>query len=180
MSPSVRNIIAWILQALLAAMFIFSGFNKLSHGPDTAKMFGSMGFPGWFAYLIGGAELLGGIGLLVPRTVRPAALGLIIIMLGAVFMHATKIPGGIAKGMPALVALVLLVVVYLLRRPETRLAHQPTRTSCRAQRSLFTAIVNLITAPVKRLRCAQRDVPLFAHAHPPARSPPRTIAVPAG
>ncbi|WP_046243429.1 DoxX family protein [Hymenobacter terrenus] len=121
MSPSVRNIIAWILQALLAAAFIMSGFNKLSHGPDTAKMFGSMGLPGWFAYFIGGAELLGGIGLLIPRTVRPAALGLIIIMIGAAVLHATKIPGGIAKGVPALVLLALLAVVLVLRRP-TRVA----------------------------------------------------------
>jgi uncharacterized membrane protein YphA (DoxX/SURF4 family) len=121
MSPSVRNIIAWILQALLAAMFIFGGFQKLMHLDETTKMFGDLGLPGWFAGFIGVAELLGGIGLLVPRTVRPAALGLIVIMIGAVFMHATKIPGGIAKGMPALVALVLLLVVYLLRsRPVER------------------------------------------------------------
>lgn len=121
MSPSVRNIVAWILQALLAAMFIFSGGHKLMDLAGTTKMFESMGMPGWFAGLIGGAELLGGIGLLVPRTVRPAALGLIIIMIGAVFMHATKIPGGLAKGVPAIVCLVLLAVVLVLRsRPEAR------------------------------------------------------------
>jgi len=120
MSPSVRNVIAWILQALLAAAFIFSGFNKLNHGPETAKMFGSMGLPAWFAYFIGAAELLGGIGLLVPRTVRLAAAGLIVIMLGAFVMHATVIPGGAAKGMPALVLLVLLGVVVWLRRPAAR------------------------------------------------------------
>ena len=57
----------------------------------------------------------GGVGLLVPRTVRPAAMGLIVIMIGAVFMHATKIPGGLAKGVPAIVLLVLLVVVLALR-----------------------------------------------------------------
>jgi putative oxidoreductase len=121
MSPSVRNIIAWILQALLAAMFIFGGAQKLMHLDDTMKMFGGLGLPGWFGGFIGLAELLGGIGLLVPRTVRPAALGLLIIMIGAVFMHATKIPGGIAKGMPALVAVVLLAVVLVLRsRPAVR------------------------------------------------------------
>ena len=116
MSPSVRNIIAWILQVLLGLFFIKAGFDKLSGIEKTVGMLGSLGLPGWFAYLIGGAELLGGIGLLIPRTVRPAALGLIIIMLGAVFMHATKIPGGIAGGMAAMVALVLLVVLFLLRR----------------------------------------------------------------
>ncbi|MBF9141158.1 DoxX family protein [Hymenobacter properus] len=115
MSPSVRNIIAWILQALLAAMFINAGVHKLIDLDGTAKNFEGMGLPGVLATVVGVAELLGGIGLLVPRTVRLAALGLIIIMIGAVFMHATKIPGGIAKGIPALVALVLLVVVYLLR-----------------------------------------------------------------
>lgn len=122
MSPSVRNIIAWILQALLAVAFIKSGFDKLSHGPETAKMFGSLGLPDWFGYFIGGAELLGGIGLLVPRTVRPAAIGLITIMIGAVVMHATKIPDGLAKGVPAMVILVLLMVVVLLRRPTSSVA----------------------------------------------------------
>ena len=116
MSPSVRNIFAWILQALLAAVFIMSGFKKLSDLPATIGMFGSLGLPGWMAYVIGGGELLGGIGLLVPRTVRPAAMGLIIIMLGAVVMHLTKIPGGIGKGVPAIVLMLLLVLVLLLRR----------------------------------------------------------------
>ena len=121
MSPSVRNIIAWLLQALLAAMFIYGGSQKLLNLDGTMTMFGQLGLPGWFGGLIGGAELLGGIGLLVPRTVRPAAMGLIVIMIGAIVMHATKIPGGLAKGGPAIVSLLLLVVVLVLRsRPEAR------------------------------------------------------------
>ena len=114
-----RNIIAWILQVLLAVLFIKSGFSKLSGLEGTMKMFGSMGMPGWFGGFIGAAELLGGIGLLIPRTVRLAALGLSIIMIGAVVMHATKIPGGIGGGAFAIGALVALVVVYFLRRPTT-------------------------------------------------------------
>lgn len=117
MSAATRNTVAWILQALLAFAFTASGIMKFMSLSKTVGMFGSMGFPAWFAYLIAGGELLGGIGLLVPRLVRPAALGLIIIMIGAVFMHATKIPGGLAKGVPAIVLLVLLAVVLLLRRP---------------------------------------------------------------
>jgi putative oxidoreductase len=117
MSASTRNTIAWILQALLAFAFTSSGITKFLKLDETMHNFGSMGFPGWFAYLIAGAEVLGGIGLLVLRTVRPAALGLILIMLGAVYMHATKIPGGLLpNGAPALVLLVLLVVLLRLRR----------------------------------------------------------------
>lgn len=68
---------------------------------------------------MGGGELLGGIALLVPRLTRFAAMGLLIIMLGAVFMHATKIPGGLAGGIPALVCLILLGALIWLRQPIT-------------------------------------------------------------
>ena len=118
MSPT-RNIIAWILQIILALAFIASGANKLLHIPDTVVGFGKMGFPSWFAYFIGVAEVLGGIGLLVQRFTRLAAVGLMLIMLGAAYVHTTKIPGGLLpNGFPALILLALLVVVFLLRRPD--------------------------------------------------------------
>ena len=117
MIPTVRNTVAWILWVLLAVAFIFSGFAMLIHGPDSVKMFGSMELPGWFAYLIGGAELLGEIGLLLPRTVRLAALGLLLFMVGAVTPPATRIPGGLAKGVPAIA---LLAGVLWLRHPAAQ------------------------------------------------------------
>lgn len=117
MSSSTRNIIAWVLQGLLGLAFIASGFNKLIHLTDTVNMFNSIGLPTALAYVISSAEVLGGIGLLIPRLTRLAAMGLIIVMIGAVIMHATKIPGGIAGGVPASVLLVLLAVLVWLRRP---------------------------------------------------------------
>ena len=115
MRPSAPNNIAWVLQGLLALAFIGFGGYGLLHAAGNMPQMASMGLPGWFAYLISGAELLGGIGLLLRPTVRLAALGLIIIMTGAVYLHATKIPGGLANGVPALVFLALLVVVLVLR-----------------------------------------------------------------
>ena len=117
MSISLRNTIAWILQVLLGLFFIFAGFNKLRDLSATISMFGNLGLPSVLAYVVGGAELLGGIGLLVPRLTRLAAMGLIIIMIGAVFMHITKIPGGLGGGIPALVSLILLAVLLWLRWP---------------------------------------------------------------
>jgi len=117
MSPSLRNTIAWILQVLLGLFFIFAGFNKLRDLSATVGMFGNLGLPSVLAYIVGGAELLGGIGLLVPRLTRLAASGLLIIMIGAVFLHITKIPGGLSGGIPALVCLVLLTVLLWLRWP---------------------------------------------------------------
>lgn len=115
MSNSTRNIIAWILQVLLGLAFIASGFNKLRDMAATVAMFGNMGLPPALAYVVGGAELLGGMGLLIPRLVRLAGMGLSIIMIGAVLMHATQIPGGLVGGVPAIVLLVLLGVLLWLR-----------------------------------------------------------------
>jgi len=117
MSASTRNIIAWVLQVLLGLAFIAFGIKKFTAMPATVGMFGSLGLPGAVAYVVAGAEVLGGIGLLIPRFTRLAALGLVIVMIGAVVMHATKIPGGIANGVPAIAMLVLLTVVLWLRRP---------------------------------------------------------------
>ena len=117
MSASTRNIVAWILQGLLALAFVASGIKKFTDLPGTVGMFSSLGLPGALAYVVAGAEVLGGIGLLIPRFVRLAALGLLVIMVGAVVMHAVKIPGGLANGVPALVLLALLLVVLWLRRP---------------------------------------------------------------
>ncbi len=107
MSTSAHNIVAWVLQVLLGLAFIASGFKKFTSLPGTIRLFSSMGPPGALACVIAGAKLLGSIGLPVPRFVRPATPGLITIMVGALFMHATKIPGGLAKDVPALVLLVL-------------------------------------------------------------------------
>jgi putative oxidoreductase len=121
---AARNVISWILQVLIGLAFIVSGGNKFLHLADTMSMFGKLGLPVAVTYLVAGGEVLGGIGLLVPRLVRPAAAGLIIIMLGAAFMHATRIPGGLLpKGLPALGLLLGLVIILLLRRPApTQLA----------------------------------------------------------
>jgi len=121
---AARNTISWILQVLIGLAFILSGGNKFLHLADTVDTFSKFGLPTAVAYLVAGSEVLGGIGLLVPRFVRPAAAGLIIIMIGAAFMHATRIPGGLLpKGLPALGLLLGLIIILLLRRPApTRLA----------------------------------------------------------
>lgn len=128
MSASTRNIITWVLQGLLGLAFIASGIKKFTDLPGTVGMFGSIGLPGVLAYIVAVAEVLGGIGLLVPRFTRPAAIGLLVIMVGAVGMHATRIPGGLANGVPALVLLALLAAVLWLRRPNPNPANDITRS----------------------------------------------------
>ena len=103
MSPSARSSTAWILQLVLGLAFIGFGGYGLLHATENLKNFS-------------------GIGLLVPATVRMAAQGLLVIMAGAVIMHATVLPGGMAKDGPALVFLLLLVALLRLRRPAPLVA----------------------------------------------------------
>ena len=118
MAFSARSVLTWLLRLLLAAAFVAAGSAKLGQQPDVVRAFGSTGLPGWLFYLVAGAEVLGGLALLVPRLGRAAALGLLGIMLGAVLLHATRIPGGVAGGLPSLILLGLLgLLLVLLRRP---------------------------------------------------------------
>ena len=82
------NIALWIIQALLAALFLFAGGMKLI--TPIEEMTKQIAMPGWFLRFIGVAEVLGAIGLILPWLfrVRPgltplAAAGLSVIMIGA-------------------------------------------------------------------------------------------------
>ena len=78
----------WIVQGLLAALFLFAGGMKLVLPLD--KLTGPFPLPGWFIRFIGVCEVLGALGLILPglfrirRGLTPlAAAGLVIIMIGA-------------------------------------------------------------------------------------------------
>jgi hypothetical protein len=82
------NIALWIIQALLAALFLFTGGMKLI--TPIEEMTKQIAMPGWFLRFIGVAEVLGAVGLIVPWLLRIypkltplAAAGLVIIMTGA-------------------------------------------------------------------------------------------------
>jgi hypothetical protein len=82
------NTVLWIVQVLLALLFLYTGGIKLVLPIE--EMAKEIALPGWFLRFIGLAEVLGGIGLILPRLLgnRPgltplAAAGLVIIMIGA-------------------------------------------------------------------------------------------------
>jgi len=78
----------WIVQGLLALVFLFAGGMKLVLPLE--QLTGPMPLPGLFVRFIGVAEVLGALGLILPGLlgIRPgltplAAVGLVIIMIGA-------------------------------------------------------------------------------------------------
>ena len=50
--------------------------------------FAHWGYPAYAQYVIGVLEILGGLGVLVPRWRRPAAAILVVLMIGALCTHA--------------------------------------------------------------------------------------------
>ena len=113
---STRNVALWIVQGLLAALFLFAGGAKLVLPLD--QMVGPVALPGWFLRFLGVAEVLGALGLVLPGLlrIRPgltplAAAGLLIIMIGATVV--TLVGGMVAVAlMNLVVALLAAFVAY--------------------------------------------------------------------
>src|SRR5881409_4113219 len=65
---STMNVALWIVQGLLAALFLFAGGAKLVLPLD--QMAGPVALPGWFLRFLGVAEVLGALGLVLPGLLR--------------------------------------------------------------------------------------------------------------
>jgi uncharacterized membrane protein YphA (DoxX/SURF4 family) len=92
------NTLLWILQALVAAVFVSSGTIKGTQSKPRLLASGQTGvrdYPIGFIRFIAGCEVLGAVGLIAPTAtgILPvltplAAIGLGIIMIGAARAHA--------------------------------------------------------------------------------------------
>jgi len=109
--PSAMKFVRWGAQGLLAALFLFAGGMKFAMPVEVLTA--DSPFPAWFLQAIGVLEVLGALGLLASvagrrlgQLVRPAAIGLALIMVGAtVSVLATG--GGAGALFPAVVGLLL-------------------------------------------------------------------------
>ena len=113
------NVLLWVLQALLAMLFLFAGSMKFVMSVE--EMTKQMPMPGWFLHFIGGAEILGAIGLLLPGILRVrtgltpiAASALVVIMIGATVLNLHVGQRGAA--LTTVVIGLLLIFVALSRR----------------------------------------------------------------
>lgn len=113
------NIVLWILQVLLALLFLFAGGTKLVLSAETLTQMGSPNqivMPIWFIRFIGVVEVLGALGLILPGVFRSrqnlttlAAVGLAIVMVGAVVL--TIMGDGVVMAITPFVTLLLLLFV---------------------------------------------------------------------
>jgi uncharacterized membrane protein YphA (DoxX/SURF4 family) len=113
--------VLWVIQVLLALLFLFAGGTKLVIPPDVLASMGSpnqIPLPGWLVRFVGVCEVLGALGLLLPGLLRIkpwltplAAAGLVVVMIGATAL--TVAADGVAAGVaPLVVGLLAAFVAY--------------------------------------------------------------------
>ncbi|MGB8510948.1 MAG: DoxX family protein [Pyrinomonadaceae bacterium] len=120
----LMNYALWIVQVLLALLFLFAGGMKLVMPLDALK--GPVALPGLLMRFLGVVEVLGALGLILPGLlrIRPgltplAAAGLLIIMIGAI---AITLSGGDVT--PALAPLVVGLLATFVAYGRWRLVPQ--------------------------------------------------------
>ena len=101
----------WAAQILLGALFISLGLAKLKGGQ--VQEFDLIGAGQWMRYLVGAAELAGGIGLLTPWLAGLAAAGLAADMAGATITNVTVLHNTTYFGMALLTAPLCAVFALL-------------------------------------------------------------------
>src|SRR2546423_528676 len=112
------NIALWVVQVLLALLYLFTGSMKLLTPLDELMAQMPVPLPGWFVRFIGLAEVLGVLGLILPGLTRIrtgltplAAAGLVVIMIGAVVSTLLIAPVSMAV-MPLVVGVLAAIVAY--------------------------------------------------------------------
>jgi putative oxidoreductase len=105
---------SWFFQIALAVFFVMAGSMKVAGTAAISERFQAWGYGEGFLVLIGAVETLGGVGLLIPRIVALAAIGLMAVMGGALYTHLIHAEG-MKAATPALILIVLLGVVTYFR-----------------------------------------------------------------
>jgi uncharacterized membrane protein len=84
--------VVWACAIFLAVAFVFAGFLKLQ-GPSAIRWsdrFVHWGYSANAHYVVGVLEILGGLGVLIPKWRRAAAATLVALMIGALGTHAVN------------------------------------------------------------------------------------------
>ena len=83
------KVLLWAVTIFLALVCLRSGLTKLPGDSFWVRDFRRWHYPGWFRIVVGVAELLSCALLLFPRVASVGAALFAVVMLGAVFTHAT-------------------------------------------------------------------------------------------
>ncbi|WP_437303061.1 DoxX family protein [Sorangium sp. So ce388] len=129
MNDKARTIGYWISTGLLGLAFAAGGLADLAGSPQVLDGMAHLGYPPYFATLLGVWKVLGAVALLAPRFPRLkewAYAGIFFDLTGAAASHAAV---GDAAGqvMTPLVLVTIAAASWALRPESRRLASAPKR-----------------------------------------------------
>lgn len=123
------KIVVWLVSALLAVAMVGPGVQKFT-GPVWERMFRAWGYPEGFYLVIGAVEVVGGIGLLIPRIAAYCAASLSVVMIGAAITQVTQ--GG-RNAVGEFVFAALLAIIAFVRRPDFARPKQMRRAAAKPE-----------------------------------------------
>jgi hypothetical protein len=127
----------WAATGLVALGFAFGGLADLSRSPDVVAGLAHLGYPIYFAALLGVWKVLGAVAIVVPRFPRLkewAYAGMFFDLSGALVSHASV--GDPASRLVApVVLLALLVTSWSLREESRKLESHEHETSALGART---------------------------------------------
>lgn len=106
----------WAVMGLTAAAFLAGGIGKLMGVEMMHQSFAMLGLPVAFGYFIGVCEVSGAIGLFIKKLSSLAAIGLAIIMMGAMYYHIQYDPKGF---IPAALLFVFSIIIFFARKKDS-------------------------------------------------------------
>ncbi|MDB4965453.1 MAG: hypothetical protein JWN44_1142 [Myxococcales bacterium] len=136
-----RNIGYWTTTGLVALGFAAGGVADLSRSPDVVAAMGHLGYPAYFAALLGAWKVLAVLALLAPRFPRLkewAYAGIFFDLSGAAVSHGVS-GDGAAKVLTPLVILAIAAASWALR-PTSRTL-RPVALPSGARRTVDDAAV---------------------------------------
>jgi len=84
-----KEVVLWIVTLFLTLVCLRSGWLKVTGNIFWVRDFHRWGYPDWFRIVVGMAELISMAILLIPRFASYGASLFALVMLGAIFTHAT-------------------------------------------------------------------------------------------
>lgn len=107
--------VIWAAMVIVTLIMLMGGAMKLSGNPTATASFTTLGLPAVFGTFIGVCEIAGALGIWLRKTSMLAAIGIAIIMLGALYYHFMHTP--LTEGIAAFV--VLLCSLLIISRKGT-------------------------------------------------------------
>jgi len=111
---SKSTLLYWIPTILIALNWTFGGASSLLKAPTSIEVFHRLGYPDYFATMLGTAQLLGVLAVLapVPRTLREWAYAGFTFDASAAIISLLAAGSPISSALPAAISLPLVLTSY--------------------------------------------------------------------